>query len=97
MIYFENKAVKTICYMEVEQKDVSGFEIVVIDNTGNVCMYKYNFEVRSYNNFCRAKALSVMYSECVCGLSYPACSEHALYTHVICSLSGCTVFFHIIS
>jgi len=39
MIYFENKAVKTICYMEVEQKDVSGFEIVVIDNTGNVCMY----------------------------------------------------------
>jgi len=39
MICFENKAVKTIFYMEVEQKDISGFEIVVIDKMGNVYMY----------------------------------------------------------
>jgi len=97
MIYFEKKAVKTICCMEVEQKDVSGFEIVVIYNTGNVCMYKYNIEVRSCNNFCHAKAHSVMNSECVFSLSYPACNEHALYCIVICGLSGCTIFFHIIS
>jgi len=83
--------------MEVEQKNISGFEIVVIDNTSNVCMYKYNIGVRSCNNFCHAKALSVMYFECVCSLSYPACNEHALYYIVICSLSGCSIFFHIIS
>jgi hypothetical protein len=35
--------------------------------------------------------------ECVCSLSYPACKAHAPYYIVICSLSGCTVFFHIIS
>jgi hypothetical protein len=39
MIYFENKPVRTTFHMEVEQKNVSGFEIVVIDNTGNVCVY----------------------------------------------------------
>ena len=97
MIYFENKAVKTICHMEVEQKNVSGFGIVVIGNTGNVCMCNSNIEVCSCNNFCRPKALSVVYPECVCSLSYPACNELALYCIVICSLSGCTIFFHIIS
>jgi hypothetical protein len=34
---------------------------------------------------------------CVCSLSYPACKAHALYCIAICGLSGCTVFFHVIS
>jgi hypothetical protein len=34
---------------------------------------------------------------CVCSLSYPACKTDALYYIVICDLSGCTIFFHIIS
>jgi hypothetical protein len=37
------------------------------------------------------------YSECVCNLSYPACKAHAPYYIAICGLSGCTIFFHIIS
>jgi hypothetical protein len=36
-------------------------------------------------------------SVCVCSLSYPACSAHAPYYIVICGLSGCTIFSHIIS
>ena len=71
--------------------------MVVIDNTGYVFMYKCNIEVHSCNNCCHAKALSVNYSECVCSVSYPAFSEHALYYIVICSLSGCTKFVHFIS
>jgi len=30
-------------------------------------------------------------------LNYPACNAHAPYSIVICGLSGCTAFFHIIS
>jgi hypothetical protein len=30
-------------------------------------------------------------------LSNPACIAHAVYYAVICDLSGCTIFFHIIS
>jgi len=33
----------------------------------------------------------------VCSLSYPASKAHASYYIVICDLSGCTIFFHIIS
>jgi hypothetical protein len=33
----------------------------------------------------------------VCSLSYPACKAHAQYCIVICGLSGCNIFFHIIS
>ena len=39
----------------------------------------------------------VLYSLCVCSLSYPARKAHAPYYIVICGLSGCTTFFHIIS
>jgi hypothetical protein len=35
---------------------------------------------------------------CVCSLSYPACNAHVPYYIVICGgLSGCTVFFYVIS
>ena len=34
---------------------------------------------------------------CVCSLSYPVCNAHAPYYTVICTLSGSTTFFHIIS
>ena len=43
------------------------------------------------------KQLRITYSECVCSLRYPACKAHAPHYIVICSLSGSTVFFHIIS
>jgi hypothetical protein len=36
MIHFSNKAVKIILYMEIDQKDLPGFETVVIDKTGSV-------------------------------------------------------------
>jgi len=34
---------------------------------------------------------------CVCSLSYPVCKAHAPYYIVICGLSACTIFFHVIS
>jgi len=33
----------------------------------------------------------------LCSLIHPACNAHALYYIVICTLSGSTIFFHIIS
>jgi hypothetical protein len=36
-------------------------------------------------------------NECVCSLSYPACTAHVLHCIVICGLPGSTTFFHIIS
>jgi hypothetical protein len=38
VIHFENKALKIISYMEIEEEVVPGFEIVVVDKTGNVCI-----------------------------------------------------------
>ena len=61
------------------------------------CMYKRNIEARSRNHCCSGKTISITYSECVCSLSYPACNAHAPYYIVICDLSGCTIFFRIIS
>jgi hypothetical protein len=37
------------------------------------------------------------FSECVCSVSYPAWNAHAPYYIVICGLSGCAVFFYVIS
>jgi hypothetical protein len=48
---------------------------------------------RSREACCSGKAVSFMYSECVCSLSYPARKAHALYYTVFCGLSGCTIFF----
>ena len=33
---------------------------------------------------------------CVCSLIYPACTAHARHYVVICGLSSCTIYFHII-
>jgi len=45
--------------------------------------------------FCSGKAISITYSECV--FVALASKTHAPYYIVICGLSGCTIFFHIIS
>jgi hypothetical protein len=38
-----------------------------------VCVWR-NIEARSRNHCYRGKAISLIYSECVCSLSYPACT-----------------------
>ena len=46
-----------------------------------------------YNETC----LYYIFWVCVCSISYPACKVHAQFYIVICGLSGCTTFSHIIS
>jgi hypothetical protein len=41
--------------------------------------------------------VSIIYSECVCNLTYPARKAHALYYIIICILPGSTMLFRIIS
>jgi hypothetical protein len=57
-----------------------------------------NTKARSFNHCCRGKATSIKYYTCLYScLSYLTCKAHApLYT-VTCDLSGCIIFFHIIS
>jgi hypothetical protein len=61
------------------------------------CTFKRNIEALSRNHCCCGNAISIMYFECVRSLSYLTCSSHAPYYIDICGLSGCTIFFHIIS
>jgi hypothetical protein len=56
-----------------------------------------NNEARSSNHCCCGIAISIIYSECFCSLSYPACKAHVSYYIAICGLSGRTIFFHVIS
>jgi hypothetical protein len=44
------------------------------------------------NNYCYGKTISTTYSECVCSLSYPACSAHAQYCHL--AVPCCSTLFH---
>jgi hypothetical protein len=51
---------------------------------------------RSLDRCCRGRATSGTYSQCVRSLCNAACIAHAPYGTVICGLSGCNIFFHII-
>jgi hypothetical protein len=57
---------------------------------------KTGIEARSYNHFCRRKAISIKYSDFV---SVALGGQHAMCTRyvAICGLPPCTIFFHIIS
>jgi hypothetical protein len=41
------------------------------------------------------KKNNYIFSVYVCSLEYPACNAYATY-YIVCGLSGCTIFFHII-
>ena len=59
--------------------------------TDNILMS--NIEVRSRNQSCCGKAVSLLYSDCgSVNLSYPACKLHAPNYIVMCGLSGSTIF-----
>jgi len=60
-------------------------------------MYKGNIEARSPNYCCRVTTITIIFSECVYGLSYIACKPRALYYVAIYGLSASTLFSHIIS
>ena len=71
---------------------------------GPVCSYDMKKDTMYYNVTLRRVRVtivamsSIIYSEDVCvPLSYLVCKAHAPYCTVICSLSGSTTFFHIIS
>jgi hypothetical protein len=70
---------------------------VNVNNTGHEGTN--NTEVCLHTICCCGKAVSITYSKC---MSVPlviqhACKAHVLYNTVICGLSGCTIFSHIIS
>ena len=63
-------------------------------------MYKRNIEALSRNHCCRRKTVMITYSECVFVVLV---IQHAMRIRctvpriVICGLSDCTIFLHIVS
>ena len=70
--------------------------------TRHIMHVQRNIEARSRIIVAVEKTINITYS-CVCAyvracsLAYPACNLYAPYCVVICSLSGSTTFFDIIS
>jgi hypothetical protein len=62
---------------------------------GRKYTYKCNIVVSSRNHFCRGKAITITYCECVCSLSYPACKVHGPHCIISCGLSDCTILYTI--
>ena len=58
------------------------------------CTHKCNTGARY-----RRKTIRILYSECASSISYPAYKAHApYYTDIVtCGLSGCIVFFYVMS
>jgi hypothetical protein len=61
------------------------------------CTYKRNIEGRSRDHCCRGKAVSITYSECVSVALFIQHAKRMRRIILSCDLSGCTIFFHIIS
>ena len=58
--------------------------------------YKRSTKARSRHNFWCGKAISITYSVYVCSLCYTSRKAHAPYYTVICGLSNCFIFFHVV-